>query len=322
MQIVSVDIGGTHARFTLAEIGADGIALQGDPVILHTGDHAGLPEAWKVFAAGLGQAPPRRAAIAIATAVVGDELKLTNSSWVIRRSTLARDLAVDQLTVVNDFGAVAHAMARVPSTALQSLAGPDQPLPAQGVISIVGAGTGLGVAQLLREGGRYHVLPTEGGHFSFAPQDEFEDALLQRLRHRYPRVSIERVVSGPGLLAIYECVAARAGRDPRFTDDKALWQAAMAGSDTLAVEALQRFCRCFGTAAGDYALAHGAAAIVIAGGLGARLKHHLPQSDFAARLVAKGRFEALLRSLPVKLIVHPQPGLYGAAAAFATEHVQ
>jgi len=322
MQIVAVDIGGTHARFVLAGIGPRGIELTGEPAILRTADHAGLREAWQAFAATLGQAPPPRAAIAVATAVVGDEMPLTNGSWVIRRSTLARDLGVDEVTVVNDFAAVAHAVARVPTTDLQSLAGPELPLPADGVISIVGAGTGLGVAQLFREAGRYHVLPTEGGHCSFAPQDEFEDALLQRLRQRHARVSIERVVSGPGLLAIYETVAALAGREAGFIDDKALWQAALAGSDALAVEALQRFCLCLGSAAGDFALAQGADAIVIAGGLGARLRHHLPQSGFAARLVAKGRFEALLRSLPVKLIVHPQPGLYGAAAAFAVERPQ
>jgi glucokinase len=99
-----------------------------------------------------------------------------------------------------------------------------------------------------------------------------------------------------------------------------LWTAALQGSDSLAAAALDRFCLSLGAVAGDIALAQGATGVVIAGGLGLRLADHLPRSGFAQRFVAKGRFERMMSDIPVKLITHPQPGLYGAAAAFAQEH--
>ncbi len=188
------------------------------------------------------------------------------------------------------------------------------------VISIVGPGTGLGVAHVLRRDGRNLIVESEGGHIDFAPLDTLEDAILQQLRRRYRRVSVERIVSGPGLMNIYEALAAIEGRAVQPIDDKALWALALAGSDNLAAAALDRFCRCLGSVAGDIALAQGGTAVVIAGGLGLKLADHLPRSAFAQRFAAKGRFEALMASLPVKIVTHPQPGLYGAAAAFAEQH--
>ena len=150
--------------------------------------------------------------------------------------------------------------------------------------------------------------------------DAIEDAVLARLRKRYRRVSIERVVSGPGLVDLYETLAAIEGRAVQQYDDKTLWQMGMSGEDSLAAAAVDRFCLSLGSVAGDMALAHGAKGVVIAGGLGYRLRDTLLQSGFAERFRAKGRFEAMMAGIPVKLIVHPQPGLFGAAAAFAAEH--
>jgi glucokinase len=127
-------------------------------------------------------------------------------------------------------------------------------------------------------------------------------------------------VSGPGLRGIYEALARIEGRTVETEDDKLLWTAALDGSDSLAVAALDRFCMTLGSVAGDLALAQGANAVVIAGGLGARIANHLPQSGFAQRFAAKGRFESMMAAIPVKLITLDEPGLYGAAAAFATEH--
>lgn len=320
MQIVTVDIGGTHARFALADVGAHGIELLGEPAILRTADYAGLREAWQAWAATLRQAPPSRAAIAAATPISGKALKFTNNPWTIQRATLTADLGLEACTLVNDFEAVGHAVARATPADLQHMAGPQLPLPARGLISVVGVGTGFGVAQLLRSDAGYQVLSAEGGHAGFAPVDDIDDAILAHVRREHGRVSTERVVSGPGLVAIYQTLAALEGRVSAIDDDKVLWQTALHDSDALATRALQRFCQCFGSAAGDIALIHGAAAVVVGGGLALRLRDRLAQSGFAQRFVAKGRFEPLMRGLPVKLIVHPQPGLYGAAAAFAREH--
>jgi glucokinase len=150
--------------------------------------------------------------------------------------------------------------------------------------------------------------------------DAIDDALLLRLRARFRRVSAERVVSGPGLANIYESLAALENRAIPPSDDKALWAAALDGTDSLAVTALGRFCLALGSVAGDIALAQGAHGMVIGGGVGTRIAHMLPGSGFASRFTAKGRLEAMLAGIPVKLISHPQPGLFGAAAAFAMEH--
>jgi glucokinase len=204
---------------------------------------------------------------------------------------------------------------------LRHLCGPDEPLGKEGTISIVGPGTGLGVAQLHRQDGQITVVETEGGHIDFAPLDLLEDQILERLRQRYRRVSVERVVSGPGLANLYEALAAIEGRIVPVGDDIELWKLALAGSDVLASAALDRFCLSLGAVAGDLALAHGAwSGSVIAGGVGARIADHLPISGFAGRYTAKGRFEARMAKIPVKLVMHEQPGLLGAAVAFAERH--
>lgn len=323
MEIVAVDIGGTHARFALAEVAQGRVASLGDPVILKTAEHASLRAAWDRFAGALERPVPRHAAIAVACPVDGEVLKLTNNPWVIRPAQLAENLGLDRYTLVNDFGAVSHAVIQLDAVHLRHLHGPDLPMPTQGVISIVGPGTGLGVAQVLRRDGRDHIIECEGGHIGFAPADPIDDAILAHLRLRCPRVSSERVVSGPGLAQLYEALAMleECTVIPN-ADEKALWRAAIEGHEDLAVAALERFCLSLGSFAGDIALAHGASAVVIGGGLGLRLAEVLPRSGFGTRFTAKGRFARRMAQIPVKLIVHPEPGLYGAAAACAQELYQ
>lgn len=313
MRIVSCDIGGTHARFSVATVAGDGRIDLGEPVTLKTADYPGFAEAFEAFASGSG-ADSGDLAIAFAGPVSGPKLKLTNSAWTINRDELERRF--DRLTIVNDFGAVAHAVGALGKADFAHLCGPDVPLPLDGVVSIVGPGTGLGVAMLLRESGRSaRVIETEGGHIAFAPTDEVEGNIADTLRERFGRVSVERLVSGSGLTAIYSALSEQDAGDAR-----PLWASALDGSDPRAVEALDRFCRILGSVAGDLALAQGAGAVVIAGGLGRRLIGRLPSSGFAERFAAKGRFRDYMERVPVKLVTHPEPGLLGAAAAFAQEH--
>lgn len=319
-RIVAVDVGGTHARFAIASVAGGRVTALADPVTLKTADHASFQTAWQHFGTLAGEPLPRAVAIAIAGPVQSETIRFTNNPWTIRPARLAEELGVDRQTLVNDFEAVGHAAALADDKDFVTLCGPDIPLPPTGVISIVGPGTGLGVALLLREGERYHVQPTEGGHIEFAPLDSIEDAILSRLRKKYRRVSVERVVAGPAIVEIYETLAAIEGRAVLQHDDKALWQLATGGGDSLAAAAAERFCLSLGSVAGDIALAQGASAVVIAGGLGQRIKDMLVGSGFPERFRAKGRFERLMAAMPVKLITHPQPGLFGAAAAFAREH--
>jgi glucokinase len=315
--LVAVDIGGTHARFAIAKVAGGHVVELGEAVTLKTAEHASFQTAWEDFGRISGVTLPRAAAIAIAAPVKGEVIKLTNNPWIIRPALVPEKLGVDDYIIVNDFEAVGHAVAQAGDEHFVHLCGPDTALPDPGTISIIGPGTGLGVAHVGRFGGPYHVQATEGGHIDFAPLDSIEDAVLARLRKRYRRVSVERVVSGPGIVEIYETLAAIEGKAVQSQDDKALWQLGTSGADSLAAAAVDRFCLSLGSVAGDIALAQGGSSVVIAGGLGLRIKDTLVKSGFAERFCYKGRFEALMASLPVKLITHPQPGLFGAAAAFA-----
>ncbi|PSJ38088.1 glucokinase [Allosphingosinicella deserti] len=319
-EIVAVDIGGTHARFAIARVQGGRVAHLDDEITLKTAEHASFQTAWEDFGRRLGRALPPAAAIAIAGPIQGEVLKLTNNPWVIRPSLIPSKLGAERYSLVNDFGAIAHAVAQLDDDRFTHLCGPEVPLPANGVVSIVGPGTGLGVAQLLRRDGQYHVIETEGGHIDYAPLDTLEDQILAHLRKHFRRVSVERIVSGQGVPNIYEALASIENRPIQIRDDKELWTAAMEGKDSLAAAAFDRFCLSLGAVAGDIALAQGAAGVVIAGGLGQRLLKHLPRSGFRDRFIAKGRFERRMDDMPVKLITHPQPGLFGAAAAFAAEH--
>lgn len=322
MEVVAVDIGGTHARFAIAEVERGRVVTLAEPITQKTAEHASFQTAWEDFGRQLGRPLPHAAALSVAMPVGGDILKFTNNPWILRPGLIPERLQVEQYTLINDFAAVAHAVAQVGAEHFVHLCGPDVELPEHGAITICGPGTGLGVAQLFRAPDRYHVIATEGGHLDFAPLDQFEDRLLARLRAAHGRVSAERVTAGPGIVAIYETLAEIEGRAVQRLDDRTIWQCALDGSDAIAVAALDRFCLSLGAVAGDLALAHGPTGVVIAGGLGLRLKDRLLQSGFEQRFTAKGRFQSLMKSVPVKLITHPQPGLFGAAAAFAQEHAR
>ena len=321
-EIVAVDIGGTHVRFAIAEVEEGRAVSLGEACTLRNNDYAGLAAAWKDFERRLGRPLPNAAGIALAGPIDGGLIKLTNNPWVLRPDAIPTELGATRYRLLNDFGAVAHAVAQLDAGHFRHLCGEDRPLPQDGVISILGPGTGLGVAQLLRRDGQYQVVETEGGHIGFAPLDSIEDRMVARLRERYRRVSAERIASGPGLADIYEALAAIEDRPTLYRDQKTLWTAAISAQDSLASAALDRFCLALGAIAGDIALAQGAEAVVIAGGLGLRLANHLPGSGFRERFISKGRFERRMDAMPVKLITHPQPGLFGAAAAFAEKFGQ
>ncbi|HEX8839035.1 MAG TPA: glucokinase [Sphingomicrobium sp.] len=318
--IAVADVGGTHARFALAEIDGGRVASLSEPVKLKTAEHGSFQLAWQEFGRREGIDLPNELALSFAGPVGGEVLKLTNNPWVIRPSLMKDRLGVDRFTIVNDFGAVGYAVATLPDEEFRHICGPDRPLPREGVISIVGPGTGLGVAAVLRKSDHYEVIETEGGHVDFAPLDRLEDQILVELRRNFRRVSVERIASGRGLWNVYEALAAIEGLPTTFHDDRDLLVAALEGKDSLANAALDRFCLTLGSVAGDMALAQGGMNVVIAGGMGLRVADYLPRSGFRDRFIAKGRFERRMDDMPVKLITYPEPGLFGAAAAFAREH--
>lgn len=309
---VAADVGATHARFAIAcRTSAGGLDLE-QPRKFHASEFASLAAAYESYVAGVG-VRLTRAAFAVAGPVTGDAIKFTNSPWSFGRSELRGRLGLDRLEVINDFAAIARALPAVGPDGFQPLSGASFALPATGVVSIVGPGSGLGVAMLARAGARDDVLASEGGHVSFAPTDAFEQRLLARLAERYGRVSAERLVCGEGLCRIYEELAIDSGETAQAPAAVPLWDAAIAGRDARAVAALRRWLQMLGSFAGDMALAHGAGATVLAGGILPRLADHLDAAGLIERFRAKGRLAEFAGAIPVALLTYPEPGLLGAA---------
>ena len=269
--------------------------------------------AWAAFERDCGEPLPRNAALAIAAPIEGEILTFMNCDWRIRRATLAADLGLDRLTLLNDFGAVAYAVSVLGPDSLESITGPGRAFPDEGVTTVLGAGTGLGVAMFRRSGGDVTIIETEASHIAFAPLDAEEEGLRDSLAARYGRASVERVVCGPGLIDIYRYLG---GGDWDETRPGDLWSAAIDGSDPVAARGLAILVRCFGAGCGDISLAHGAMGVAITGGLANRIKHLLQGAEFTERFLAKGRYRPRMTRIPVKLVTTEEPGLLGAAVAF------
>ncbi len=321
------DIGGTNARFALVEPAAEGKPCQ--PGLRHmralkTADFASLVEAVRHYLADC-QEHPSRAALAVAGPVRDEDIGLTNSGWSFRRDELAAALDLHELKVLNDFGAAAMGVSALGPDDFELLqGGPDEAL--EDPISVIGPGTGMGMALLLRDAHRqWQVVETEGGHASFAPQDAEEHRIHDWLTARHGRVSIERVLCGRGLS---ETHAALTGLSPARANTPAgalrapadIVAAALSGEDDEARAALSRFCAILGSVAGDAVLFHGARTLAMTGGMVPRFPSFLKSSQFSERFQAKGRFAAYLQSVAVVLVTHPAPGLLGAAVSLAEVH--
>lgn len=321
MTALVADIGGTNARFALVDAGAAPPCLR-EQRSLPAAEYASLEHAIEHYLATTG-AKPTQAALAVACPVTGDEIRLTNRAWSFSQRELRERLGLAQLRVLNDFGAVAHAVPALAAEDVVTLHG-DPSLPPRGPVSVIGPGTGLGVALLTGAPGRgWQVIETEGGHVGFAPIGEEEARIARWVSARFGRCSTERLLSGAGLSHIDAALAA--GEDTKVAPDwakalrdpAAIVAAALDGHDLNARRTLARFCAVLGSVAGDAALIHGARTVMIAGGVVPRFLPFLRSSAFRERFLAKGRFAAYLESVAIHAIVHPQPGLLGAAAALS-----
>ncbi len=318
MKIVVADIGGTHARFALASISPGRRPELGEMHRFRTREHVGLLSAWEAFRQEIGEELPRSAAIAVAAPIEGEVLRFMNSDWRISRFGLDRELGLERLTLLNDFGAVAHAVSILDPAELAPICGPDR-LPADAIVSVIGPGTGLGVAILDRRGGTTRVIETEAAHIGFAPLDPEERALAATIAAQYERASVERIVSGPGLIDIYRHLGGEADWEANRAGE--LWSAAIDGTDRIAAQALDILVRSFGAAVGDISLAHGAMGVAITGGLANRIVDRLRSPAFTERFGAKGRYRERMRRVSVVLATYAEPGLLGAAVAFQREHL-
>lgn len=315
--VLLADIGGTNARFAFARL-APAVLLHDSIRTYAVADFPSLADAAAHYLAETG-VHVARAVMAVAGRVDGDIARLTNHPWVISASRVREALGLDALHLVNDFVAQSMAIGLLQPEDVVPIGASAWNTPSAGdrTFAAVGPGTGLGVGGLLVRGGRWFPLATEGGHASFAPGTPEEIAILERLSQDYGRVSNERLVSGAGLVNVHRALSEIAGVDAGALQPIDITARADAG-DRRCQHAISVFCSVFGAIAGDLVLTLGAwDGVFLGGGLVKPLLPALQHSGFRQRFEGKGRHAPAMARVPTLAIVHPYPGLLGAAALAA-----
>jgi glucokinase len=312
------DIGGTHARFGLSL--APGLTVT-DVRVMRCVNHAFLHEAAHAYLdglAGAGRAQrPRRACFAIAGPVTGEPVRMTNHPWVIARAQVSAALGLAELTLLNDFEAIALALPALGPDDTAAI-GPSTPANAQLPMAVIGPGTGLGVALCVPADGRWLAVATEGGHSTAVAADDFEGEVLRRVRSDLGHVSAERLLSGIGLPVLYRAVAQARGAQALDLSPEQITRGALEDADAVCAATLETFFSMLGTFAGNVALTSGArGGVFIAGGIAQRLADHFARSRFRERFEAKGRYQDYMAAIPTRLITAPHGALIGAARAIA-----
>ena len=320
--LLVADIGGTNARFALA-VAKDGNIDIPSPAIFLTAEYATLEDALTAFLDAAGRPPLAGVAACAAGPVEGDSaaarIAMTNCPWDVSVETLARVTGVESPHLMNDFAALALSVPALKAEDLHAV-GPRRDTVPRASVGILGAGTGLGVSALVF--GDTHEIPVagEGGHVDLAPGNRREAEILAHLQSVHGHVSVERVLSGPGLVTLYAAIAALAGREIGILSPADIAACAQAGEDELASEAVRLFCGWLGAVAGDLALTLGAqGGIYIGGGIVPGWLVSAPglfdEKLFRARFEAKGRFGAWLARIPVFVIRRGDAALLGLARA-------
>jgi glucokinase len=307
------DVGGTNARFALVD-------PQGHirhPRSFPAKDYASLADVMAEYLEQTcGRRRPPKAVIAVAGPVLDGEIEFTNLDWQISEGDLLAQFEFEAVRLINDFAAQALACPLLEPDDLKPL-GPPLRGAEMAPLVVLGAGTGFGVAGLARGERGDLAVATEGGHACFAPCDEVEIEVLKRLRARYGRVSIERLLSGPGFYDLYRALADIEGVGVELPDDKAVVAAAAEG-DRMAGVAADRFCAILGSVAGDLALTFGArGGVFVSGGMAPRMGERLVEGRFRARFEDKGRLAPYVAQIPTSLVLHPYPAIVGAARELA-----
>jgi len=306
------DIGGTHARFAIVDTSRQPFHVAQHKEI-EARQAGSFQAALKTFLESIGSGRPSAAAIAVAGPVTEGKVHFTNSGWNVSELELHASGFAHAL-LINDFAALAFSVTTLPETAFRSV-GPVQDGLLDQPITMLGAGTGFGVSCLARFRGRAVPVATEGGHMSFAPRGDGQMAVLKLLAKQFGHVSIERVLSGPGLENIYGALEQIAGRNSAALAAEDISERAEQG-DAACRAAQDMFCSIYGAVAGDFALAHGArGGVYIAGGIAAKIEPYLQKSNFRAAFEDKGRLSDYVKPIPTKLILEPNAAFFGAALA-------
>ncbi|AKG22382.1 glucokinase [Calothrix sp. 336/3] len=335
--LLAGDIGGTKTILRLVEASETSLLRAVYEERYRSADFTDLVPMVRQFLANAKTPIPEKACFAIAGPVVNNTAKLTNLVWFLEKERLEQELGIGCVSLINDFAAVGYGILGLDKQDLQTLqVGKPKP---EAPIAIIGAGTGLGQGFLMKQGNHYHVFPSEGGHADFAPRTELEFQLLKYLldKHDIQRVSVERVVSGLGIVSIYQFLRDRhvrsespeiaqivrtwegeAGQEKSVDPGAAIGAAALNGSDRLCEQTMELFVDAYGAEAGNLALKllpYGG--LFIAGGIAPKILPLLTQGNFMLNFTQKGRMRAILTEIPVHIILNPQVGLIGAAICAA-----
>ena len=307
------DIGGTNARFALADTARPGFA---DISTLQCADHASADIAIKQYLDDVGAPTPDVICLAAAGPIVDHRVRFTNNPWSIDSDELALEFDIAHVRLLNDFEAIAYSIPFLEAADCMAFGLPDpQPLDEHHyTVGILGPGTGLGAVGLRKYDDLLIPIAGEASHGGFAPESQVQIDMLSALRERYDRVSAERFVSGPGIENIYWALCRIHGEQKPQLKAAEIFARAKERSDSRSAEAVQVFFEILGQVAGDFAMALGAKdGIYIAGGIVRRYPELLENSRFRTGFEAKGRHRSLMEQVPTQLILHEQPGLLGAS---------
>lgn len=303
------DVGGTNIRIALAT----SAGLQ-DTKTWHCADFATIQEALRAYLKAIPvQESPKRAAIAVASPVEGDEIEFANQQWHFSISQLRRDLALEDLRVVNDFTALAASIPRLEPQDTKILK--DGVALEHAAIAVLGPGTGLGVSGLISADGGWIPLSAEGGHSTLAATNKREWGIVEILSREFGRVSNERILSGPGLVHLYRALCEMEDESPADLTPADVATGAATDPDSHEAMAVKMFSGWLGTAAGDLVLSLGArGGVYIGGGVVPKMLPVFDQEYFVERFVNKGRLTSYVEPVPVHLVLNTQIALVGAAA--------
>lgn len=316
-RFIAADVGGTHARVALVEtVEGAGPRLHGFRRFTcaeHTDLGALLGQFMHELPPELREAePPQQATIACAGYVLDRRLVHANLPWSVDLDQIESDTGLREVRFVNDFEAVAIAVSRLPSTAMETVLAVEAASEGEAPLLVLGAGTGFGAALCVPMGGRLRVLATEAGQAGFAPSSALGLELFARFRHEQRQVNIEHFLSGPGLLRIYRGLCALRG-DAAVLDTPAAISAADA-QHPRAQEAVELFCAELGSVCANLVLSTGAlGGVRLAGGVLPHLRPGLLRQGFREHFLDKGAMRAQLERVPVHLVEHGELGVLGAA---------
>ena len=313
-QFLVADIGGTNARFALADSETRAVTRAEN---FRAEDFETIRDAATAYLESVG-VKPLNGCFAVAGPVGGEEIEFTNSHWKFRPAEIRTALNLKRFHAVNDFFALASSVQFLPCDYFVNVKSGKGDIEAPTLV--IGPGTGLGQALIVPLGERRRVVSTEGGHVSFAPRTEEEIAVMKFIAREHPRVSVERLLSGRGLVNIHRALCSLSDTQRISLRADEITAAALEGTYPIAVAAVRMFCAVLGRVAGDAVLATGArGGVVLGGGILPKIRDLFLASDFVDRFLDKGRMREYVDIAPIRMIVREGAALIGAAAVLQEE---